>query len=171
MKTTFPANRIAVAMVLSGLAVFFALAGPAAASEVHFDPESPAGKEYGLPLDQARNEAAGGESAESAAEAPLFGAGVSSGGSGTGQQGPEGHSAADHGKRAGGGREAEPGGSGGTGRQPQSAPSSSQDDSGASFGLGGAALFVLGIVLLAVLAGIALRAFLAASQRRRLGRA
>lgn len=154
-------------MVLSGLAVFFALAGPAAASEVHFDPESPAGKEYGLPLDQARNEATGGES-ESAAEAPLFGAGVSSGGSGTSRQGSEGHSAAGGGSGADGGHEAGPGD---TARQPQPTASSSQGGPGASFGLGGAAFLVLGIVLLAVLAGITLRAFLAASQRRRLGRA
>ncbi|MGC1165450.1 MAG: hypothetical protein WA862_05015 [Solirubrobacterales bacterium] len=77
-------------MVLAGLVVLVTLiglasSGPAtAADEVHFDPDSPAGKEYALPLDQAREEATGGGKADedSAAGAPLFGAGVSPPGAG-----------------------------------------------------------------------------------------
>jgi hypothetical protein len=74
---------------LVGLATLFAAATPAssvAADGVHFDPDSPAGKEYALPLDQARNEAAGdkspegtGSDEESGESAPLFGEGVSGG--------------------------------------------------------------------------------------------
>jgi hypothetical protein len=46
---------------------------------VHFDPDSPAGKEYALPLDQARGEAIGGSESDRGAApgAPLFGVGVS----------------------------------------------------------------------------------------------
>jgi hypothetical protein len=71
-------------MVLAGVVVALTLvmlmssARAMAANGVHFDPDSPAGKEYALPLDQARGEATGGgESDEEAAPgAPLFGAGV-----------------------------------------------------------------------------------------------
>jgi hypothetical protein len=64
------------------LATLYWLAVPAegaVAGGVHFDPESPAGKEYALPLAQARNEAMGGGGSDdgSGASAPLFGAGIS----------------------------------------------------------------------------------------------
>jgi hypothetical protein len=50
---------------------------------VHVDPDSPAGKEYALPLDAARgNVAGGGDSAAPGGDAPpLFGAGISHRGS------------------------------------------------------------------------------------------
>lgn len=65
-------------MLLAAAAAFASLASTAGAAEVHFDPDSPAGKEYALPLDQAREEAAGvGKSDGPAGEkAPLFGEGV-----------------------------------------------------------------------------------------------
>ncbi len=68
------------------LALLFLPQQPAAANGVHFDPNSPAGKEYALPLDQARDEAAGVGKSDGPAgkKAPLFGEGVSSGGSGSG---------------------------------------------------------------------------------------
>lgn len=60
-------------------------AQPAAAQDgVHFDPDSPAGKEYALPLDQAREEASGGGSDGASGErAPLFGAGIAGRNSGS----------------------------------------------------------------------------------------
>src|SRR5215213_2131943 len=63
--------------------------GSALAGEVHFDAESPAGKEYALPLDQAREEAAGAGKTDGPAgeKAPLFGEGISNGGGGGGAQG------------------------------------------------------------------------------------
>jgi hypothetical protein len=56
----------------------------AMAGEVHFDPDSPAGKEYALPLDRARDEAAGTAQSDGPAgeSSPLFGEGVSGSGGG-----------------------------------------------------------------------------------------
>ena len=54
---------------------------------VHVDPDSPAGKEYALPLDQARRDAGGGLAdgkSRGAHRAPLFGAGISSEGGSSG---------------------------------------------------------------------------------------
>lgn len=74
------------------LAILLALAAPAPAyaqgSDPQVDPDSPAGTEYELPLDRARQEAGGGGSGGSSGssgsrgttdEAPLFGEGVASG--------------------------------------------------------------------------------------------
>jgi hypothetical protein len=68
-----------VALVALGLLVPGAGAASAQDSEVHVDPDSPAGKEYALPLDSARQDASGGSGGTGAAgqSAPLFGAGVS----------------------------------------------------------------------------------------------
>jgi hypothetical protein len=67
----------------------FALVTPAAAQDPQVDPGSPAGTEYQLPVERAREEAGGGSSGSSGSgggsngsdsgtpgEAPLFGAGV-----------------------------------------------------------------------------------------------
>jgi hypothetical protein len=78
-------------MVLAAVVAIAILAGVALPTQaataqdgVHFDPDSPAGKEYALPLDQARDEASGGAADRAPGErAPLFGAGVSGGGSGS----------------------------------------------------------------------------------------
>jgi hypothetical protein len=68
------------------LAFFGANAGQGVAQDdgVHVDPKSPAGKEYALPLDQARRDAAGGDAPGrgSGDSAPLFGAGISKGSAG-----------------------------------------------------------------------------------------
>jgi hypothetical protein len=55
-------------------------AGDAIAQDdgVHVDPKTPAGKEYALPLDSARRDAAGGaDTGSTSGAAPLFGAGIS----------------------------------------------------------------------------------------------
>lgn len=78
--------------MLLAAAVVLALVPPqqqASAKGVFFDPESPAGKEYALPLDQAREEAGavgtvGGGTGE---KAQLFGAGISGLGAGPGSPG------------------------------------------------------------------------------------
>jgi hypothetical protein len=62
-----------------------AVAAPPAAAQqdgVFVDPESPAGKEYAVPLDQARGEASGGEGSASRNEA-LFGEGIEPAGGGS----------------------------------------------------------------------------------------
>ena len=72
-------------MLLAGAVVLVLLAAaPHAFAKVHFDPESPAGKEYALPLDQARDEAAraGKSDGPAGKKAQLFGEGIS-------KQGPD----------------------------------------------------------------------------------
>lgn len=66
--------------LLTGLCAL-AFAAPAQAQDVQVDPGSPAGVEYQLPIDRAREEAGGvaGEMDGSSDEAPLFGKGVESG--------------------------------------------------------------------------------------------
>lgn len=76
-------SRSRTPIVLVAVLVLCLLAGwtssPAHAGEVHFDPQSPAEKEYALPLQQARNEALGTGGAEGRVRpeaAPLFGVGI-----------------------------------------------------------------------------------------------
>lgn len=70
-----------VAVSLVGLLLGGSGVAMAQGKGVHVDPDSPAGKEYALPLDSARREAGGGSGAPSAGggggSAPLFGAGIS----------------------------------------------------------------------------------------------
>ena len=63
--------------MLSTTLVLLVAAPSAAAQEdgVFVDPDSPAGKEYAIPIDQARGEAAGGGN-RPAGEEPLFGEGI-----------------------------------------------------------------------------------------------
>jgi hypothetical protein len=65
---------------LGALALSLALIEPAAAIDApQVDPDSPAGTEYQLPTDRAREEASGGgpsRSGGTTGQAPLFGAGV-----------------------------------------------------------------------------------------------
>jgi hypothetical protein len=85
-----------------GLLLFLLLAAPPAAGQdeegVFVDPESPAGKEYAIPLEQARREATpdalgreGGAGSASAEQPPLFGMGIGDGRRG-GDSGSEGGS-------------------------------------------------------------------------------
>ncbi|MDQ3678037.1 MAG: hypothetical protein M3401_14785 [Actinomycetota bacterium] len=70
-------------LLLPGLCAL-ALAAPATAQDPQVDPGSPAGTEYQLPIDRAREEAGGrsggssGSGGSTSSEAPLFGAGVES---------------------------------------------------------------------------------------------
>jgi hypothetical protein len=155
-------------IVLAALFVLFALASLtfstlAQAGEVHFDPESPAGKEYALPLPQARNEALGGGGAgpggesgggggPTAVAAPLFGVGVG------GRQ-----SAGSDGEANGGGKQASqtdrgggPDGkqAGGEGRQ--AVHIAAAEASGYSSGQ--ALLMLVAILVLGIGLGFALRA-------------
>ena len=72
--------------LLAWLGAFALMVAPAAAQDLHprVDPNSPAGTEYQLPTDRAREQAGGGSGSRGASsapsqgtrEAPLFGAGV-----------------------------------------------------------------------------------------------
>lgn len=148
--------------MLLAAAVVLALLVPqqrAIAKGVFFDPDSPAGKEYALPLDQAREEAAGGKSDGPAGKrAPLFGEGVSGRGSGPGAGGGTGgESGGDQaGSTAGDG-------DGGEGQGPQrfaagvatAAAISSADD---GYALSNAILWVAAILALGGIAALVLRA-------------
>ena len=83
------------------------LPGAASAQDpgVHFDPGSPAGKEYAIPLAEGRAEGAGTTNQRAAADTP-FGAGITPPGGGGG---------AGRGGKPGGGGDGGPAGSGGTG--------------------------------------------------------
>jgi hypothetical protein len=66
---------------LALIALLLAVAAPPAAAQqdgVFVDPDSPAGKEYAVPIDQACGEAAGGGESGSGEE-PLFGEGIEPG--------------------------------------------------------------------------------------------
>lgn len=164
MNATLPGRGIERGTVITAFfaAVVLSMfaAAPAVAAEVHFDPDSPAGKEYALPLPQARNEAMGKEGIEDEppSQAPLFGVGVggsgsSGGGSGSGSQGggsPQASGQAQ-GNPAGGG--ANPSGN------PRSATGKANPaTAGTSYGLGTAIVLVGGILLIALALGLALRA-------------
>src|SRR4051794_21479121 len=93
-----------------------AAAGPALASAaepgVHVDPDSPAGKEYAIPIDSVRRDTGGRGSAEpGGGGAPLFGAGITPAGRSSG--GGSGGSGSAHGSGSGsGGKAAKRDGSG-----------------------------------------------------------
>lgn len=78
--------RAGLLMLLFGLAVMAPVAS-AQDDEVIVDPDSPSGKEYELPIDRAREQAAASTpkpaSAAGARSAPLFGEGVEPAGAGT----------------------------------------------------------------------------------------
>jgi hypothetical protein len=154
------------------LLVLFALCGAlfanrAQAGEVHFDPESPAGKEYALPLQQARNEAigtGGGEAGEgpggsSGAAAPLFGVGVGSAdGSGAASR------SNDSGTRQGedGSGTENPGGRGAdaeSSTEPNPSPAAVTAAENADYSTGTSLLLLAGILVFGVALGFALRAY------------
>lgn len=145
-------------MLLTGTVVLALVPSPqqAIAEGVFFDPDSPAGKEYALPLDQAREEAAeiGKSDGPAGEKAHLFGEGISrqtsgpgAGGAGTGA--PRTKAPAENATR---GREPR---SQQHGRTAVSATSlSSLDD---HYTLLSAILWVAAIVALGGIAGFALR--------------
>lgn len=153
--------------MLLASAVVLALLVPsqqqAIAKGVFFDPDSPAGKEYALPLDQARDEAAGiGKSdGPSGKRAPLFGEGVSGRGSGPGPSASGGGT----GGRSGADRSKTPAGSGGRGQgqgpQPLHPPTTAAaaiSSADGHYALSSAVLWIAAIVVLGGIAGLVLRA-------------
>ena len=137
----------------SALACLALLVSPAWAQEdgVFVDPDSPAAKEYALPLEQARREAGGGSQGAGADAAPLFGEGVKpSGNAATARGGDDGERST-----AAGETPPEAGGERSPRRDvlPGVSLSSGDDGNGAlALLLGGA-----GVLLLAGLGGFALR--------------
>lgn len=79
------------ALIALLLAVTVAPGAAAQDEGVFVDPETPAGKEYALPLEQARREAAPGangrQDGDAASEQPLFGVGIDPSRGGRGSQG------------------------------------------------------------------------------------
>lgn len=139
------------------------------AGEVHFDPESPAGKEYALPLQQARNEALGagggeagsgqdqGGGSSAGAASPLFGVGVGGGGGNGGGPGSAGEGAAQPGNRSRSlGQEQGPGGKE---TSPQSHLSQAGSAADASYSEGQGLLLLAGLLVLGAVIGLGLRAF------------
>jgi hypothetical protein len=158
-----------------GLLVLFALCGAlfanrAEAGEVHFDPESPAGKEYALPLQQARNEALGtgggeagggaggpGGSGGSGAAAPLFGAGVGgSDGAGSSSQGRGAERRSDGSGAQGQG--GQPGGDKSANALSKPGPSAIASAEDADYSTSEGLLLLAGILVLGVALGFGLRA-------------
>ena len=153
-------------MLLVASAVLATIAGPgawgaaAASGGVHFDPDSPAGQEYALPLERAREEAAGtqGQSESKGEGAALFGAGVSGGG-------PQGSLPAGAEHQAGGG--AEEGSSEGRGAQgevgrtsPNGGPASTNihlSQTGGGFPLMAGVAMVAALLLAAAIIGVVMR--------------
>jgi hypothetical protein len=159
-------------MLLVALAATATIAGPgaweaaAAAGGVHFDPDSPAGQEYALPLERAREEAAGtqGQSGSGEKGAALFGAGVSGGGpSGSAAAGPGGSQGASAGEGASGVRAGAGNGTAqeGTARaQPRGGPASTSialAESGGGFSFLAGAAMVAAILLAAAIVGLVVR--------------
>lgn len=146
--------------MLLAAAVALALLVPcqqrAIAKEVFFDPDSPAGKEYALPLDQARDEAAGvGKSDGPAGEkAPLFGEGVSKKGSDPGSNPGDGNGDGSAAQRsddrdAGQGQAPDP-------EQPPTSVAAISNVDG-HYPLSSSILWVAAILALGGIAGLALR--------------
>jgi hypothetical protein len=76
-ESELPLRRLL--LVATVLGVCAAVQTPMATGKVHVDPSGPAGQQYALPLDSARGEAAGDETAGtpgSSSKAPLFGQGI-----------------------------------------------------------------------------------------------
>ena len=153
-------------MIRTGLFTVFAcliLAAPAVAQEdgVFVDPDSPAGKEYAIPLEEARRHGAGGGAP--GAGQPLFGAGIERAPSAT--ESGEARGGAGGSASGGGGGKARGNGEGADNRS-SSANDSDQDfrrsaavkaaAGGSSDGLLTAAIVAL-VLAAGLLAGVALR--------------
>ena len=151
-----------------------AVAAPPALAQrdgVFVDPDSPAGVEYAVPLDQARSEAtgtAGGGSAPTDGDQPLFGVGIersssgSGGGGGAKGSGGSGRSAgtgggSPGGATPGGGNQAGAGEAGGNGAS--AAALEAAASGGTSTGLLTAGIAVA-VLLVGLLCGLGLRRIL-----------
>lgn len=151
-----PARGLEVALTLALLLPGAANAQPEPG--VIRDPDSPAGKEYALPLDAGRRLGAGNDAPEREGTAPLFGIGIGPPGAGDPSGGvadPRGDRSADS-----GGRDAS-----GTARDDVLAPAAGDIDGG---GTSGVTLAILAAVLLG---GGLLGAVLRIAGRSRVGTA
>jgi hypothetical protein len=119
---------------------------------VHVDPDTPAGKEYALPLDKARQDVAptAGAQGSEPGEAELFGAGISKKGGGGGGDGSQKQEGAGGGGNGGSG-------DGGTIDAPAVAKAAASSSSGISSGWL-TALIAAGVLLVGGIAGLSLRA-------------
>jgi hypothetical protein len=152
---------MSLAMLLtSAVALVLLAAAPHALAKVHFDPESPAGKEYALPLDQARDEAAGTGKSDGPAgkKAQLFGEGISKQGSNAVPGSSAGNGSTQGGSAGAGG---DAGGNNGPQRQEPRQLSASVvavSSNDHSYSLSSAILWVAAVLALGSLVGLALRA-------------
>ena len=153
--------RVAAVLVAGAVATgAWVPAAAAAEPGVHIDPSSPAGKEYALPVDQARRDAGGsatqGGSGSHGGQGDLFGAGIGpsgGGGGGTGAGHTGGHATGgSHGSAKAATRHASGGspGSGPTAGNRVSSPNSGSSD-GALIGIVG------GVLLLGAACGLGAR--------------
>jgi hypothetical protein len=119
------------------MTVFGTLPGAAFAQDpgVHFDPGSPAGKEYAIPLAEGRAEGGGTTNQRAAADIP-FGAGITPPGAGGGTEGGDGTGGGGDGGPTGSGA---PGGEerGGPNGRAKNSPSGARGAQGGTDGRGG----------------------------------
>jgi len=148
-------------MLLAGAVALVLLAtAPHALAKVHFDPESPAGKEYALPLDQARDEAAGAGKSDGPAgkKAQLFGEGISKQGSNAAPGSSAGNGGTQGSNEGAGGDTGDKNGPQGQEQRQLSASVVAVSSNDHSYALSSAILWVAAILALGGLAGFALRA-------------
>ena len=154
-----PSARVA-ASIGAALALVCGGTGMAIAQEdgVHVDPDSPAGKEYALPLDSARRDAAGGGGSAAPSDQPLFGAGISRQGRGQAEERGQGEGGGSTGKTNPGDRGgSESGGMGGVDASGAVAQAVAESGSGLSAGAL-TALIALGVLVVGGAVGLSLRA-------------
>jgi hypothetical protein len=146
----------------TAIALALPLSAQAAAPEpgVTFDPGSPAGSEYAIPLSQGRADGAGsGDNTGSASQTP-FGVGINPPGSGSGGTGGSGGSGTGHGHGGGTGATNVPGPTGGTGSRVdptlRSRIAQAEEPGGTelwTLGIGLAVVLVAGVLALALRRG------------------
>jgi hypothetical protein len=146
-------------LVLAIFATLLLGAGAVFAADdgVHVDPDSPAGKEYALPLETARSDAGGGDGSDSGGtgKAPIFGAGISTRGGASGQGGRGGSQDSQPGDTSGGSANQQ--GASGTGMSP-SQTGSVAASSGGGLPAGVLTLLVaLGVLAVGGIIGLSVR--------------
>ena len=160
LRTRAHIRRCVAVIAPAAVALALPLSAHAVDPGVNYDPGSPAGKEYAIPLVQGRAEGAGTANQRAAANTP-FGVGITPpGGGGTGGTGGGGHHhAGGNGAGGKGGKGSGGGGASGSGLSPalRSRIAHAED-------AGGTGLWTLGIAL-AVLLSTTLFALLLRSRR------
>lgn len=147
-------SQISIRWAVGVAALLASLAGGAGdavaqGDGVHVDPKTPAGKEYALPLETARRDAAGGASEGASSDAaPLFGAGIS-------RRDAQGNGKDGNRRSANGTKDN--GAAAGTSSSETIAAAVAENGTGVSGGLL-TALIALGVVLVGGIVGLSLRA-------------